>query len=88
MSSPMPWRRFATVTLPLDVILGEDPIDMAAVGFSGEVVIVTCSCGMEVGRVPLELTNDEIFDITVASIQPALEYHRRIHGCPEQPSFH
>lgn len=89
MSSPMPWRRFGTVKLPAGVLLGEDVLDEKLAGFSGDRVVITCRiCQAELGKIPVELCDEEMADITNANIGSVLDWHyQKEHGverCPQQ----
>lgn len=82
--NPFSWRRFANVNLG-DRLLGEDTQDLAAVGFCGDNVLVSCpTCDEVLGHIPIELLGDEFRDLTHHHITPALDFHQtKYHPRPE-----
>jgi hypothetical protein len=77
--NPFTWRRFADVYMG-DHLLGEDTVDLAELGFSGDTVNVSCpTCGELLGEIPVELFGEEFQDLTTTHITPALDYHDAKH---------
>jgi hypothetical protein len=77
--NPFPWRRFANVFMG-DHLLGEDTVDLASLGFSGDSVTFACSaCGQVLGQIPVELLSDGLDDITTTHITPVLDWHSAKH---------
>lgn len=73
--NPFTWRRFADVYMG-DHLLGEDTVDLAALGFCGSTVTVSCpTCGEVLGNIPVELVGVEFGDITTTHITPVLVWH-------------
>ena len=77
--NPFTWRRFANVRMG-DYLLGEDTVDLADLGFSGETVTFSCpTCGEVLGNVPTELLSDGLEDLTTTHITYALDWHHAKH---------
>jgi hypothetical protein len=77
--NPFPWRRFANVFLG-NRLLGEDTVDLSALGFSGDTVTVSCpTCGQVLGHIPVELLSGGLEDITTTHITPVLAWHDAKH---------
>ena len=80
--NPFTWRRFANVYMG-EHLLGEDTVDLASLGFSGDTVTVSCpTCGEILGRVPSELLSDGLEDLTTTHINTALDWHDAKHHAP------
>jgi hypothetical protein len=59
-----------------DPLLGEEPVDMASLGLSGETETFYCkSCGEVLARVPVEMLRDGFEEITFCRIAPVLALH-------------
>jgi hypothetical protein len=76
------WTLVEGIKFPGIALLGEDPIDMAAAGFSGLTKDVRCRiCGYLFGQVPAELMLEGLQESTLNSIGPVLDIHmQKEHG--------
>ena len=64
------------IFFPGDPLIGEEPVDMAALDFSGETVAFDCErCGEPLGRVPVEFFRDWLAERTMQRIAPVLALH-------------
>jgi len=77
--NPFTWRGFANVRMG-DYILGEDTVDLASLGFCGDIVTVFCpTCQEVLGAIPVELYGEEFQDLTNYHITPVLDWHDAKH---------
>jgi len=77
--NPFTWRGFANVRMG-DYLLGEDTVDLASLGFCGDMETVSCSlCGEVLGHIPVELVGEEFRDITTTHTTPVLAWHLAKH---------
>jgi hypothetical protein len=59
-----------------DHLLGEATVNLAALGFCGDTVTVSCpTCGELLGNVPVELLSDGLEDLTTTHVTPVLDWH-------------
>jgi hypothetical protein len=77
---PPPFHPFAWIVIGSfllgDPLVGEEPVDMAALDFSGETVAFDCErCGEELGRVPVEFFQGWLEKLTMQRIGPVLALH-------------
>ncbi|HEY4358149.1 MAG TPA: hypothetical protein VGN16_20550 [Acidobacteriaceae bacterium] len=77
--NPFTWKRFGNVCLG-DKLLGEDTVDLADLGFCGDMVTLSCPvCGEFLGNIPVELLGVEFRDLTTTHITPVLDWHDAKH---------
>lgn len=59
-----------------DPLLGEEAVDMASLGLSGETETFRCKrCSEILARVPVEFLSDDFEEITINRIAPILDLH-------------